>query len=653
MKSSAPEGMPGSASKPLKSKIESQDASKGKDLDLKWWLKSGEDMVQSIANTLQAIRLFQVGRLNQMNLSVRLYGNRGLHQLFSAARGNAMKIVRSQFTAPDRLTDNVISACVDTVHSTMTKNKPSPFFLTSGGNYHTQRKARKLTKCSEAMFYEAKAYEKGSDCFRDGLILGDGIMHVYKDPYTKRVSLERVPVFELYVDEVEAAEGYPRQMHRVKNVDRDILIGTFPKKKEMLVASDKISTDFSGSSPQQVSDTIELRESWHLPSYPGAKDGLHVLTCAKGELWREKWKEDWFPFVKLPWSRPVYGYWGTSAAQQIQGQQIQVNKLLWLESTSIHMLGTFKLAYPIGSQIVPENLNNGIGIQIQYAGPTPPTYLTPQAFHEQIPLMLQTVKQSAFEQLGVSMLAAQSKKPDGLDSGTAIREYNYIQTDRFYSKGLEYETFYCELAKMMLRTARQIRDEEGTYKFQHFGSDQSYLGELDLDDCDIDDALLSIRCFPVSSLPQEPSAREATVQEYVQAGWLTPQRGRRLMSFPDLEADDNLADASEELFIKQFEMMMEGKSGDAQADFIPPDPLSNLDQGMELCMQEYNFAQLHDAPDERVALLRTWMQQVDAIKQAAMPPPMPGAAGPGGVPQGQAAPPPQSNLMPQGASAGA
>ncbi len=650
MKSAVPEGMPGSSSKPLKSKIQSPDASKDQDTDLKWWMKEGEDACQSIANTLQAIRLFQVGRLNQMNLSIRLYGNRGLHQLFSAARGNAMRIVRSQFTAPDRLTDNVISSCVDTVHSTMTKNKPAPFFLTSGGTYREQRKARKLTKVSEAMFYEAECYVKGQDCFRDALIMGDGIMHVYEDTYTNRVCLERVPVFELYIDEVEASHGEPRQMHRVRNVDKDVLVGMFPKSEGIIRQTDKVATDFSGSSPLQVSDTVEVRESWHLPSKPGAKDGLHLISVDKGELFREKYEEEWFPFVKMPWSRPVYGYWGTSAAQQIQGQQIQINKLLWLQSTSIHMMGTFKIAYPIGSNIVPEKINNGIGIQIQYSGNVPPAYMTPQPFHEQIPQMMLTVKQSAFEQLGVSMLAAQSKKPDGLDSGKAIREYNYIQTDRFYSKGIEYENFYCDLAKMMLRCARKIKDRDGDYVVQHFASGGRHLGELSLKDVDIEDDLLSIRCFPVSSLPQEPAAREATVQEYVQAGWLTPQRARRLMAFPDLEADDNLADASEELFIKNFETMMEGTSKDAEADYVAPDPLANLALGKELCLQEYAFAMLWEAPEERIALLREWLQQVDAIQQAAMPPPpAPGMPpGPGGTPQGAPMPPPQSNLLPQG-----
>ncbi len=655
MKSGAPEGQPGSMSNPLKSQIPAQDKAKGADVSLQWWTQDTNDgVVSSISNVLQAIRLFQVGRLNMMNLCIRLYGNRGLSQLFSAARGNAMKIVRQQNAGPDRLTDNVISSCVDTVHSTMSKNKPAPFFLTSGGNYRQQRKAKTLTKLAEGMLYETKAYVKGSLCFRDALITGDGVFHGYVDVDTDRVCLERVPAFELNVDEVEAAHGEPRQMHRVRNVDRAMLQAVkeyqdTEEKRGYLVDSDKVQTDTGGSTPLQVSDTIELRESWHLPSGPKKKDGKHIISTPKGVLFEEPWTDDWFPFVKIPWSEPTLGYWGTSAAQQIMGQQIQINKLLWMESASIHIIGTTKLAYQIGSQVVPENVNNMLGLQIKYSGDKLPAYITPPPFHEAIPQMLTTVKASAFEQLGVSMLAAQSKKPDGLDSGTAIREYNYIQTDRFYAKGILYENFYMDATRMLLRLARKVCERTGHYRIQHYGSDQHYLGEIDLADCDIAEEDSSIKCFPVSSLPQEPAAREATVQEYVQAGWITPQRGRRLMSFPDLEADDNLADAQEEWFLKIIDGIVdEGK-------YEPPDPLDNLMLAKELFQQEYNLARCGDLEEDRLAFLRTFLQQVDALEQAAMPPPVPGGApgAPGGVPQGAPPPAPQSNLLPQTAGGGA
>lgn len=639
----------GTHTNPLPSKIKSQSRAAEVASDLKWWFKKDDDQAQAIQNTLFNIRLFQVSRYNQMALSNRLYGNRGLSQMFSTGKAGTTRMVKLASLPPDRLTNNIVSSCVDTIHSKMTKNKPMPMFLTSGGTYKEQRKARKLTRFGEAVFHEGQVHLKGAEAFRSSLIVGDGFMYVYKDPDTKRVAFENVPAEELLVDEIEAAHGYPRQMHRTKNCDRGVLMAMEAfkddKYQKILMDADLIQGD-SGTTPVQVSDTIEVRESWHLPSGPEAKDGCRVLSVSSGILCEEPWDYDWFPFAKFQWGKPRLGWYGTGAVQMIQGQQVEVNKLLWLESSSIHMMGSFKIAVSMGSQVVPEHLNNGIGIQLKYAGDKPPQYLTPQAFHEQVPGMIKDVTASAYEQLGVSMLSAQSKKPEGLDSGTAIREYNYIETDRFYSKGADYEQFYMDIMDLAIKVTKCIVKEEGNYTVKHFGSEMRYLTEIDWKALDVDEMDYVIQCFPVSSLPNEPSGRMQKVQEYVQAGWMTPARGRRLLAFPDVEKDDNLANAAEEYICKILDKMVDGESDDPEDDFTPPDPLDNLDLAKEMAVQEFNLARCGDLEEPRLNLLRRFIEQCAALQQAAMPP-QPAAAPGAGVPQGSPAAPPGSDLMPQ------
>lgn len=653
-------GPPGSFTNPLPSTLKKapDPAKKDEHVDLKWWLaeKDSDDMSTKIETTLHNIRMYQVGRFNQMGLSSRLYGNRGLQALFAAGKASsAMRLVKSGSLPPDRLQFNLTASCVDTIHSKMTKNKPTPMFLTSGGTYKEQRKARHLTRFGEAIFHEGKVHNKMGEGFRFSEILGDAFMYVYMDPDTKRVAFENVPAQEVLVDEIEAVHGCPRQIHRIKNADRGMLMAMdcFTKEaKAKLAEADLIQGD-AGTTPLQVSDTIEIRESWHLPSGPKAEDGLHVMSCSKGVVWSELWTDDWLPFAKHAWSKPLLGYYGTSAAQQIQGQQVEVNKLLWLESMSIHMMGTFKIAVPIGSNIVPEHLTNGIGTQIRFSGDKAPVYLTPEAFHQNVPTMIDAVKASAFEQLGVSQLSAQSKKPDGLDSGSAIREYNYIETDRFYSKGADYEQWAMDIMDLAIRVTKKIYEDEGSYTVKHFGAEARYISEIDWGELDIDIENYAIQCFPVSSLPDEPSGRMQKVQEYVQAGWMTPSRGRRLLNYPDTEMDEARANAQEEYFFKIFSEMVDGTSRDPMDDFVPPDPLDNLDLGNEMCLQEYQLAKAGGLKETRLDLLRTWMEQVDALKTAAMPPaPAPGAPGAGGVPQGAPAAPPPSDLMPQAGGGG-
>jgi hypothetical protein len=142
-------GQPGHFTNPLPSTIPKAipDKKDGHE-DLKWWTKQAksEDQNTSITDTIFNIRLFQVSRFNQMALSSRLYGNRGLNAMFSNGKTGAMRLVKSPNMPPDRLQFNLTCSAIDTVHSKMVKNKPSPMFLTTGGTYRQHRKARKLTR---------------------------------------------------------------------------------------------------------------------------------------------------------------------------------------------------------------------------------------------------------------------------------------------------------------------------------------------------------------------------------------------------------------------------------------------------------------------------------------------------------------------------
>src|SRR5437899_6152655 len=75
--------------------------------------------------------------------------------------------------------------------SYLAKNKPRPLFITAGGDYKIQRKAKKLTSFVEGVFFENEAYTLGVQAFRDACVLGDGIIHVYADA-KGRVRFERV-----------------------------------------------------------------------------------------------------------------------------------------------------------------------------------------------------------------------------------------------------------------------------------------------------------------------------------------------------------------------------------------------------------------------------------------------------------------------------
>jgi hypothetical protein len=526
----------------------------------------------------------------------------------------------------------VCQSATDTITSKIAKNRPRPLFLTDGGDYKVRRKAKKLTQMVEGIFYENKAYDLGPLIFRDGCVLGDGLVHVYAK--NKRVHFDRVLASELFVDEIEGFYGNPRQMHRVKPIDRAVLLAAFPKKRAEIEAA-KAAEENNAGKPNNVSDMVTVRESWHLPSGPDAKDGKHFISVDGAALTPvDEWEHDFFPFARFQWSPKLYGYWSQGLVEQIQNIQIEINKLLMLVQKSYHLGGSFKILVENGSKIVKEHLNNDVGTIVNYTG-TRPEYVVPPLIPPEIYAHLTTLIQRAYEQSGSSMLSATSQKPAGLNSGKALREYNDIESDRFATISHSYEQFFMDLARLSVATVKEIAEEEGSYEVKV--PSRNLLRQVDWKDIDLADDEYVMQCFPVSSLPHDPAGRLQTVQEYAQAGYLSPRQARRLLDFPDLEQVESLQNAAEEYLTQVLEMIVD------DGVMTAPEPFDDLALARELALEFYAQGKCQNLDEDKLELLRRFLGQLDVLENQAMPPP---AAQTAALPQAQPAAPPQSDLIP-------
>lgn len=546
---------------------------------------------------------------------------------------NYSRILAVQNALRERITYNLVQSVIDTVAAKVAENKPKPYFLTSGGDHKVQRKAKKMNQFVDGIFYENKAYDVGGLAFRDGCIWGDGVLHVFAKH--ERVAYERVLSSELYVDEVEAQYGNPRSMHRVKNIDRGELEGFFPGKKALINDADRASPEESGERAN-ISDMVTVRESWHLPSSPDAKDGRHILTIDGAALTpMETWKHDFFPFARFTWCPKPLGYWSQGLAEQMQNIQLEVNKLLWVIQRSMHLAGSFKVFLQNGSKIVKEHINNDIGGIVNYAG-QPPIFYTPQVVPPEYYQHLGTLIQRGYEQGGVSQLSAAAKKPEGLNSGKALREFNDQQVDRFRTIGRYNDRMYLDLARLSIAVAKDIAEENGGhYKVTVPG--KKFLQEVDWRDIALEDDDYVMQCFPVSSLPSDPAGRLQTIQEYIQAGMLSTRQGKRLLDFPDLEQVEGLANAAEEVLTEVLDNIVD------EGDYAPPEPTDDLALAKELVLEYLARGRMQKLEPERLEMLRCFSTQVDELLKLTEP--QPGPAPTAVQPQAQAAPPPTSDLI--------
>lgn len=605
-----------------------------------WWLPNDPDKAAAqLLASAAYLKESQNYRYRQAAIYARLYGN---VSLYSFAGSNSMKFDNVSGVPAERPTFNLIQSVTDTLVSRITQSRPQPVFLTDNGDYKKRTLAKKLNNFILGEFYHTKAYELAGIALRDACVEGTGIVHVYETS-DNRVGLERVLLTELLVDPNEAMYGDPRQLYRVKLVDRDVLIANFPKFKTKLETAAKGYPDNSADSSKTVSDLVMVVEGWHLRSGKNATDGRHTLACSAGYLVDEEYTKDRFPFTFIHYSPRLLGFWAQGVAEQLMGTQIELNSILFTISRAIKLVGVPRVFQNAGSKINTAAHNNEIGVIVKYTGEKPSYEVAPcnapELYAERDKLI-----SYGYQQCGVSALQASSQKPQGLDSGEAIRSYDDISTDRFAALHRRYDNMFIDLAYQIIDLAKDIAEREGKYSTVYPNKNSTQ--EIDLPAAAMVEDTFVIQCFTQSSLPKDPAGRLAKITEMLQSGMINMSEGRRLLDYPDLEQVETLANAAEERIFKILDGIVEN------GKYVPPDTFIDLELATTLTSQYLNLYLASGLEEEKAQKLRDFFNQVQTLKVASQPPPLdPTLTAPGASPQGadpMAVPqaPPTSSLLP-------
>jgi hypothetical protein len=602
-----------------------------------WWEEKKADKAAMMLLTSTAfLKETQSYRYRQTALYARLYGNQAL---YSFAGQNMTSLAQNQGLPQDRPTYNIIQSSIDTLTSRITQSRPQPVFLTDNGDYKQRLLSQKLNNFIQGEFYQCKAYDKATTAFKDSGVTGSGVLHVYETPDNK-VGIERVLQTELLVDPNEAMYGEPRQLYRIKLVDRDVLYANFPEHREKIRMAAKAYPDNSADSSKTVSDLVMVAESWRLRSGKRAKDGRHMLAISSGSLLDEEYLRDSFPFVFFHYSQRLLGFWAQGIAEQLMGTQMELNSILWTISRAIKLVGVPRVFQEEGSKVVAAHHSNEIGVIVKYRGVKPSYEVAPcnapELYAERDKLI-----QYGYQQVGVSMMQASSQKPQGLDSGEAIRTYDDINTDRFATIARRYDNFFIELAHQVILLAKEIAIRDGSYSTVY--PNKNGTREIDFPKMAKEMDEFVIQCYTQSSLPKDPAGRKQTVTEMIQSGMVSIQEGRRLLDFPDLSQINKLANAGEErIFSYLDEIIEDGK-------YNPPDPFMDLALAETTVVQYINLYMPARLEESKVQKLRDFFTQIQTLKMAGQPPasPTPQANTPQAAPQ----PLPQSPMVPNGPAA--
>lgn len=561
----------------------------------------------------------------QSNLRhARLYGNYDLTSFDARSYG------RSASAPQNKISLNVVASCIDTLSAKIAKTRPMPSFLTENGSYPQQRAAKRLDKFSMGLFNETQVHQVGVEAFMDGLKFDVGAMKLsFKD---KRICVERVFPGELFVDDTDGMYRKPRQIMHRKLVDRAVLLAEYgdnPKATEAINAALPPANAYE----EGFGDCIEVWEAWHLASGKKTRDGMHCIAIADCELYCEEWKLPCFPFVFFRFSNRVLGFWGQGLAERLSGIQIEINRLLRSISEQLRRRGRGRLFAAVGS-INPNHITNAGPDIVFFKGPQAPIQDNVNVVAREEFEQLDRLYQKAFQEAGISELSASAKKPSGLDAAVALREYNDIETERFSLVGKAWEQMFMDFTE----TALLMLKHEGLGGYSVRAPNRRVYEEISFGDLEFEANKFIIQMYPVSSLPHSTSAKYQRVKEMMADGFVNKMTAMRLMDFPDIDAENNLAAAAAD----DVDATISAIIDETPPRFIPPTEVTDLTLLAERSTAAFLRARhMKDMDKERLDMLMELMDASKNMLMASMTPvPPPGAAAPmpgdpaqGGMPQ--------------------
>jgi hypothetical protein len=570
-----------------------------------WWKLPEGEKHNAVFDILEVLEREDADRFKRNVQGIRLYGNVDINGYFPGQYTNIL----SPALPEARVKYNIISSTTDTVTSKIGKMKPRITYLTSGGRWDEQYRSQKLTKWTDGIFEENGIYRLHQHMFRDGCVTDAGCLYHYI--HDGDIKTERVLSTEIFVDKLDAMYGNPTHLYRRKYMRREDLKDMFKGDTVALEAIDRAKGYYQDSlrADDKLDTHVAIVEAWHLKSSKSADDGRRVIVIENHTLVDEEYTKPYFPFTFFHWAPPIVGFWGQSLADRLTGNQLEVNKMLRIIQKSFHLGSAFKVFLEYGSKVAKEHLNNEIGSIVYYNG-TKPEFYVPQTVHPEFFQFLEWLIQSSYEEAGISQLSAASRKPAELESGRALREFNLIETERFATVAQAYEDTFLTTAEIYLDLANELYKEDKVDTTMTV-STRRLVESIKWSEVAVERKDYIMRKFPTSMLPSEPAGRIATIEGWINAGLIDPDEGKRLLDFPDIEAAQSLKTASTDIIHMMIEKML------YRGEYYPPEPFMDLAKAIPTMQDAEQKALLDEAPEERIDLLRDWIEQARAMVQKA------------------------------------
>jgi hypothetical protein len=582
------------------------------DMGSPWW--DEKTKTKALAPATQLFRYIadeDSARLQAYTAYNRIYTNRKIHSNDFLASYTASFAVEGN--AYSRVPINLCKVFVDAAHARITRQNPRPVFVTAGGNFTLQKKARQMQKWCEFTDTFTDLRPKKKKASLDSLIYGTGIVKTSIHPVVNEICNERVHPGDLFMDPVEAsATDSPTHMYQRAWASRSRLAKMYPGSKKAIKNAGRLTKDeaFSNSRTRAtMNNLVEVVEGWRLPSWDGSGDGKHIIFIDGACLELGDYEYSDFPLSVTRWKDdPTVGYWGISLVEELLGLHFDYNNTIRNIEECITAMPTPIIMIPESGNVSEGKLGNYNGLVLTYAD-KPPTFQVPPSVPTDVVNYADTIWEKAGYVARLTSLSLPEATGGQFESGQAVRDFNDIQGTELAPQFEDFERFNVRVYEAQVRGGRDIYKRDPSFKVVM--KNDKYTVE-DIDWKVIDDpkkGAFIIQVWPANKLSQTPSGKKDDVLSFFNAGMLDIGEAWSLMDFPDTDHMNNLANAARKNIERILEDMLDENL------YTPPEPTLDLRLAMKLTQMYINKAQAMRVPEERVSKLRQFMRQVHTLLQ--------------------------------------
>lgn len=600
--------------------VRTSDVKNYQDDNREWF--TCEDPTASLWSLAKSLRSKQQWRQNADELALQLYSDmRYVGYRASTAAYQLTDIIDS------RVGTNVIRAIVRTLNSKIARRRSRPYVVTNGGSFQQRVTAENLEKWLLGKLRTLRADEDLFPLFRlHAMVFGTGFIRVYSDRVSG-VQLEVIPPSEILVDDSEARYGNPPNVYFERTVSKARYRAMFPDKEELFdrvnqEAHDGWRTGTGAWDRAANNDVMQVLEAIHLPSRPGAKDGRHVIAISSGVLVDEPWERSHFNGAWMRGELRPQGFWGIGVPEDLAATQIELTQTALARQEIIELLANPYWLVERGMKVQPAAFSTLTGRVMEFT-PTgdgrKPELVSAPVVPPDLWQHETALKQTAFETRGVSQLSAQMLKPQGLNSGKALRAYTEMESELLSDLMNDYESALLRVCELLIEeqidlARRYPGDEHAATHLADGVIEVIHWKDVKLE-ADLKGYIIEV--LPASALASTLSARIEDVYDMRDLGLLKdPEELWDYLNMPDRRRLQRKKLSPRKLLERIIEHRIIKLGEDVQ-----PEPTWPLELAVDLTLGAITELELYeDAPEDRLELLRLFLER---CRQILNPPPSP------------------------------